>query len=401
MLIKVAQLCLVAVLTIGVASRSAAASSDHSLNSHGHVQGEDISNLRSVNKTTSAYNTNAASLGLFAPALTWRGYALGEDISNLHGGLKVGSIFNINGELVANYNLKSRFNHNALVKFGVLGATYTRYQEQYTNAIQAPSAFLSPRLIRISDLSYQYNWSEKNKFIIGIMDMNDNFNITEAANNLLNNAFCNTATLYANTQLATFPFPGFGTMGSVTKDKTTIMLGLYQGNPQHLSTLFYKGYTAIAEIDHAFDRAFSKDTTYSIKGGVWMYQQSDPSVVLGTNARGLYLITQANWNTQSTRILSGFINLGYSNQDTRYVPYSLALGLRSDSIFFGKKDSLSVGMGKIWIANKSSEVAYELSYAAEVYRGLEITPDVQYIIKPNGISPNALVVMLRLAYIFG
>lgn len=342
-------------------------------------------------------NVNAASSN---SALAWHGYILGEDISNLHGGLKTGSIFNGNTEIVAFYDLQTRFDHNALIKFGILGATCTQYQSLYTYAIQSPSSFLAPRGIKISDLSYQYNLSKKNKIIIGVMDMDDNFNITESASNLLNNAFFNTATLYANTQMATFPFPGFGAMASITQNQTTGMLGIYQGNPQHLSTVFYNGYMIIAEVDHAFNLTFSKYANYSIKGGAWLYQLSDPSIVFSTNARGLYLITQANWITEDARALAMFMNIGYSDQDIKYVPYSLSVGLRSDNIFFGNKDSLSFGLGKIWVADLSSEVAYELAYATELYSGLVVTPDAQYIVKPSGFLPNAWIFMIRLSYNF-
>ena len=333
-------------------------------------------------------------------AFSLHGYALGEGISNLSGGLKTGSIFNGNAEIIAYYNLQQKFDHKALVKFGILGSTDTRYQGYYTDAIQAPSAYLSSHLIRISDLSYQYNFHENYKILIGIMDLNDNFNITEKSSNLLNNAFSNTATLYANTQLATFPYSGFGVVTSITQNKTTYRLGVYQGNPQHLLTVFDNGYMILTEVEHIFSSFLASDTNYSVKGGAWLYQQGDLSVVHSSNSCGLYLIAQADWNINELRTIAAFMNLGYSNQKNKYVPYSIAMGLRSDNIFCGNRDSLSFGLGKIWISDLSSEVAYELAYAAQLYPGLMVTPDVQYIVKPSGFLPNAWVFMLRFLYQF-
>jgi carbohydrate-selective porin OprB len=336
-----------------------------------------------------------------ASPLYWSGYIQGEDISNGIGGIKRGSVLNGNIDLVANYPLKnSTYFKNGLIKVGVLGATHTQNQNEYTGAIQSPSSYTSQREIRISNLSYQYTYSDNAKTILGIMDICDNFNLTENANNLLNNAFTNTMTLVTNTQLATYPYPGFGAVAIFNKKNTKAMFALFQGAPQHQWSLFHEGFMLIGELRQDFYPGNEIINNFSIKLGGWIYQQSNHKI--GFNSRGLYVITQADLQIDETLELEPFVHFGYGNESPKYVPYSLTAGFRVPNIFFeNKRDSFSFGYGQIWIENRRSEVAYEVSYALKICPNLLLTPDMQIIDRPSGMYQLAWVFSARLAYTFG
>lgn len=334
----------------------------------------------------------------WATSPSWSGYALGEGISNLQGGLKKGSVGNGAAKLVANFTAQNQALRPDVIKIGYQLASCTQYQSNYTAAIQSPSAFLAPRGTHIADLSYEHNLAQQ-QMILGVMDLNENFNVIENAANLLNNAFSNSVTLYANSQLATFPFAGFGIMGAVKDATRAAKFGVYQGNPQHLNTVFYRGYMALAELEQNFYN-YNVGDLYSIKAGAWMYQQSNPKVAFTLNARGLYFIMQGSWQLPASRTLKTFVNFGYSDQEIKYVPYSLAGGVTITNVFLAGKDALALGIGKINIAQLSSEVAYELAYAIQLHKNLTLTPDLQYIRNPGGYLPNALIGMLRLLYTF-
>lgn len=139
---------------------------------------------------------------------------------------------------------------------------------------------------------------------------------------------------------------------------------------------------------------------FSIKLGGWIYQQSNHKI--GFNSRGLYVITQADLQIDETLELEPFVHFGYGNESPKYVPYSLTAGFRVPNIFFeNKRDSFSFGYGQIWIENRRSEVAYEVSYALKICPNLLLTPDMQIIDRPSGMYQLAWVFSARLAYTFG
>ncbi len=332
--------------------------------------------------------------------IKWDGYLQGEDITNGIGGIKRGSVLNGNALIAGTYDLKNfRPGYMGKVKLGILGATHTRNQNEYTGAIQSPSYFTSQREVRISDLSYQYNFKNCVTTIVGIMDMSDYFDVTEAAKNLSNSAFTNTMALSENTQMASYPYPGFGVAAIFSKGYNEAMIGLYQGAPQHQWSVLHEGYMLIGEVGHTFFPRCYMLTDFSVNIGAWTYQQSNRDI--GYNSRGLYVTTQAGIQVDEEIELEAFCQFGYSSERPKYIPYSLTLGVKSNNIFIGNNsDWLSFGVGKVWIQNLPSEVVYELSYVIRFCDNWYLTSDLQYFVKPSGVYPNSTAFLLRLAYWF-
>jgi porin len=330
--------------------------------------------------------------------IRWEGYLQGEDITNGIGGIKRGSVVNGNALIAGVYDLKNiRSNLGGKFKLGVLGATHTRNQNEYTGAIQSPSYYTAQREIRISDLSYRYDFKNCLTTIVGIMDMSDYFNITEAAQNLINTAFTNTMALASNTQMASYPYPGFGAAAIFRKYNTEVMLGLYQGTPQHQWSVLHEGYMVVGEVGHTFFPRYYFLCDFSLNLGGWTYQQSNRDI--GYNSRGLYVTAQADIQLDPEIAFEVFGQFGYSNEKPKYIPYSATAGLRKPNILFeGKRDSLSFGYAQIWIETVPSEVAWELAYAVKICPRLLLTPDMQIIQRPSGVQKLAWVFSLRLGY---
>jgi porin len=330
--------------------------------------------------------------------IKWEGYLQGEDITNGIGGIKRGSVVNGNGLIAGVYDLRNfRSNYRGKVKLGVLGATHTRNQNEYTGAIQSPSYYTSQREVRLSNLSYQYDYKNSLTTIIGIMDMSDYFNITEASQNLMNTAFTNTMAFAANTQMASYPYPGFGAAAVYRKNCNEAMIGLYQGAPQHQWSVFHEGYMVVGEVGHTFFPRYYFLRDFSLNLGGWTYQQSNRDI--GYNSRGLYVTVQADIQLDPEIGFEVFGQFGYSDEKPKYIPYSATAGLRKPNIFFDNcRDSLSFGYAEIWIEDLPSEIAWELAYAVKICPKLLMTPDMQIIQRPSGVHNLAWVFSLRLAY---
>lgn len=330
---------------------------------------------------------------VFASTATWSGYVKLEDVDNMHGGRQVGNIFNAAAKIDATYNVTgAEYLVDGTYRLGLLGATHTRSQSVYTGAIQHTSSLDVKREIRVANLSYEQIISPYITYRIGVMDLEDYYDITEAAVHLCNTAFVNAMTIDKNTQLATFPYPGIGAMLEMRKNQDYALLGIYQGNPEHLHTFLYHGYMLIGE-------AGARYAHFSIKAGAWLYQAGGTANY--NNSKGAYFIAQQDWRTESNHDMVGFMQLGYSHEAPKYIPYSLTLGAKSNNIFFNDdSDWLSFGIGKVWLHNLPSEVVYELSYVIKVCDHWYVNPDLQYFVKPSGIYANASIFLLRLAYLF-
>lgn len=326
----------------------------------------------------------------YASALKWKGYIRAEGIENAHGGIKTGATFLGSAKIVGTYE--------DVLQFGIIGATHTKPESSFVGSVQLVSSLDVQREVKLSNLSFLYHVSPNFSALFGVMDMEDFFDITEAAVDLRNSAFVNGMALDKTTQLASFPYPGFGTLLAYKQSENYLYLGLYQGNPQHLNTVFSRGYMLIAEGGTLIPLSYEFAQDLSLKIGLWMYR---PNSIAGyTNAGGAYVIAQNTWQYLH-HPMEGFLQFSYSNESPKTYPFSLTIGTRAYNIFCHNKiDALSVGLAEVWINDSSNEIVFELAYAYRFWNGFCLNPDLQYFIKPSGIYSNATVFLLRLSYTF-
>jgi carbohydrate-selective porin OprB len=320
----------------------------------------------------------------------WNGYIRADGIENIHGGIKTGATLLGSAKLVGTYE--------DVLQLGFIGATHTKPESTFVGSVQLVTSLDVQREIRLSNLSFLYHFSPNLSGRFGVMDMEDFYDITESAVDLRNSAFVNGMALDKTTQLASFPYPGFGGLIAYTQAENYFYLGIYQGNPEHLNTVFSRGYMLIAEGRTIIPLNYEYAADLSLKLGLWLY---NPKSIPGyTNARGIYLIAQNEWQ-YAHHPMEGFLQLSYSHESPKTFPFSLTIGARGHNIFCNNKtDALSVGIAEVWINNRPNEIVFEVAYAFRFYKGFCLNPDLQYFFKPSGIYPNATVFLLRLSYNF-
>jgi porin len=328
----------------------------------------------------------------------WTGYAIGEDVSNFKGGLKRGSIFTVVGHLLGTYDTElGNLWKNGAFSMGVLAIGQTHNQALYTNAVQTPSNYSAVPEIRISDLAYQHKFSKIATVKVGIMDIDDHFNVLANASNILNSALDNTISLSSNTQLATYPYPGFGVVGLFGTNLLGIQLAVFQAQPQHQSTVFRKGQMYLGELSSDFGTGVGDAPKYTLKGGLWKYKPHGLALTAPTS--GLYAIAETTWKTNSGLNLGVGLNVGTNPRANNLIKSSAAACLTASNLFSSRpKDSINLAIGRANINGHKSEMFYEVNYVVQISDKIALVPDLQYVVKPSGVSPNAWVGILRLSY---
>ncbi len=331
-------------------------------------------------------------------SLIWSGYAKIEDVYNVRGGIKQGSVLNGVGAIKSTLNTEAaQLWSGGQFTLGILGIVSTHNQSFYTGAIQTVSNLSAQSLLRLSDFAYEQTVTETTKIRLGVMDINNYFNVTEAASGLLNSAFGVCPILSANMPVATYPYSGYGAIIDVTTNPLEMQLGIFQGNPQHLHTVFYNGYTLIGEIVGHLDPNQKSGSDIILKGGAWHYAQSNPTI--GHNTDGLYVIAERIWKNTENQQRGVFLQLGSAPKKTNTVPYYFGGGFNTTALFPERaSDVLSLGFTQVRVRGASAETIFEITYAIQLANKFSLIPDLQYVLNPAGIYRNAIVGMLRLSF---
>ena len=324
------------------------------------------------------------SAPIFANPLSWTGYVKGEELYNSRGGLKTGSIFNGVGQLKAIYDCDAAKTwQGGQFTIGALGIAETHNPSKYSAELQSASNLSANSELRLSNLSFEQKFNPQLTGRVGIMDLNDYFNVTEQAVGLLNASFGISPSLTANTQTNTYPYPGFGAMLDRTSDIVGTRIGLFQGNPKRQTTVFNKGSMILAEV-------YKSINIFTFKGGIWHYQQSDSKI--GASNSGVYVIAQTEWKNANGKPRGAFLQFGSAPKTSNTVLHTVGVGFVADA--------LSLGLTQVFINDVGYETIYEATYAFEITKQLTLNPDIQYIVHPAGKYRNAVVGIIRLSFTF-
>ncbi|MHB1202288.1 MAG: carbohydrate porin [Acidithiobacillus sp.] len=373
-------------------------------------------------------NTNALSskylpaYSHFSDGLSWAGHLDSELFSNYSGGIRRGSEANMVGQLGLDYDTrKAGLWEGGQLTFSIMGIYSGGIQPDYSGDIQTASNIWAPPAVRIYDAAYRQKFTHWLNARIGITDINYYFDVTGNALQLVNSSFGITPTLTANVAgTATFPYPGLGAMISAHDAVWSSKVGIFQGDHQHRLSAFDRGYMALWEGGIHWDAKGDDDPDndaddygkYVLKIGAWRYKQPHPDLPgLSPSTAGVYAVAEGNWELPGNRDLGAFVQMGGAPQDFNPVPWYLGVGLRLGHPFPARRnDSLSIGMARAWlrsgpVANSlevapaaihSAETAYEITYAAQLSEHVTLQPDLQYIHRPSGYYPDAIVGILRL-----
>jgi len=354
--------------------------------------------------------------------ISWAGHADSELFSNLAGGIRRGSVGHIASQFGAEYDTeKAGLWRGGKFSLSLMGIYSSGVQQNYSGDIQTVSNIWAPDAVRFYDAAFRQRWTDWLNTRVGYMDVNYYFDVSANALQLINSSFGMTPTMTVNVPgTATYPYSGLGFLVGIHSEHLSSKVALFQGDPQHQTSAFDRGYMALWEGGLHWGKEEEDDLEdnsdnygqYILKAGAWRYQPSNPDRYgLSPTTSGVYAVAEGNWSLPGERRLGAFVQMGGAPQDINPVPWYLGLGLRLGHPFAGHpNDSLSIGMARAWLrpgpvaeslgvettAIGNAETAYELTYVAKLTEHLSLQPDLQYIQHPNGYFPDATVGMLRL-----
>lgn len=222
----------------------------------------------------------------------------------------------------------------------------------------------------------------------GIMDLNQYFDLNDAAGLFPNSSFGIIPTISADVPAAIYPDFGWGLMTKLGGEKDNWRLGIFQGDPTRRSSALHAGAMAIAEHDW---RTSQNHTHFGI--GAW-YRQVPESGTPPTHDWGAYANLEHALPAHPNAV--AFLQVGASPGQVNTIPAYLGAGVHFYDVSQAVSD-IGVGFARAWIRNHAAETSLEATALLPLFGGsVALQPDVQYILHPSGTYPNALVVGLRL-----
>ncbi|MGH8273591.1 MAG: carbohydrate porin [Gammaproteobacteria bacterium] len=269
-----------------------------------------------------------------------------------------------------------------------LQAIDSTHPSEYVGDIQTLSNLDAPNRRQVAEFWYSQAFGNTALVRAGIMDVNSFFDVNDTASFLTNSSFSFTPSITANVPTATYPDPAWGVMARIGAENNGWRVGLFQGNPEHRSTALKGGEMFVAERNW---QAAGSGTQLGI--GAW-YRRAPVTSGLPTSDWGAYAnLEQPLPNHPDT---SFFAQLGASPGNVNIVPVYLAGGVVFHNVT-SAVSNLGFGFARACIRGHAAETSLEATASLPLFDGsLALQPDVQYILHPSGVHPNAFVVGLRL-----
>lgn len=332
-------------------------------------------------------------------AVEWSGHATFESISNLVGGIRRGTTgaAAVTGGLAVNTRRAGGWSGGAF-QFQVMGLKRFSPRESHLvgDAQGASNLYNSFSFLRVIALVYRQRLVGTTLIRGGIMDVNSYFDTSNAASDLINSSFGMTPTLTVNLPLTpTAPYTGWGLMFRTGQADNRVRLAVFSGDPAARGIVTHQGAFAVAEWQ---GQPFPAGR---LKIGGWAYYNPEPpaqgSLASPRDTNGLYAVLESHHAIGSSPGWGWFIQSGVSPGRVNPIPYYLGVGFRLRGLIPAEpRSALTAGVAQAWIRNHTSETAWEVAFDDYCTPRTIIEPDIQYIMHPSGIHPNAWVVLLRL-----
>ncbi|HQU16988.1 MAG: carbohydrate porin [Gammaproteobacteria bacterium] len=337
--------------------------------------------------------------GRLTQALTWAGHVDAETATGLRGGLERETT----AELVAHAGFeldttRAGWWEGGRFRFDLLGVSSGDPSGDVVGDVQGVSNLAAPSQFRLYALSYRQQFTHALHLRVGLMDLNNDFVVTRVASTLVNSSFGILPTLSANVPTPIYPATGLGGIAGVDGKWLSARAAVFQGDPGRLGALFNQGHLAIGEAEFHSARARNTPASTKLTLGLWHYASASAAVA---STGGYYAIAQHRWLLAGGRQLGAFVQFGENTRTTDTVPRYLGLGLRLVRPFQSRPNDLaSVGIARAWVHGARAETSYEVTYAAQLGPRIYLQPDLQYVVHPSGVYPNALVGILRIHFEF-
>lgn len=351
-----------------------------------------------------------------------------EVFSNLSGGYSQKTCYIDNFDFLMNFDLnKSIGINNSQFVFYVLGNN-GNIPSDHIGAIQGVSNIETTPTWKLYQAYYtQSLFNEKLSYVLGIYDLNSEFDVRETSSLFINPAHgigtdyaqsgCNGPSIFPNAGLAlSFNFK--------FTDNILFRTGIFEGIPAdpnnpigtHLKIQKDEGVLIASEMNLEFGNFEELDENfarYAIGGWYFSTEFEDiisldkygnPLTHKGTY--GIYAFAEKYiLNTGANSRIAGFLRVGMADDKVNMVDYYIGGGIVYYGLF-NESDQFGIAVASAHNNDRcryttnldSNETNIELTYHTQIFEWLSVQPDIQYIINPSAehnIS-NSLVVGTRL-----
>ncbi len=301
--------------------------------------------------------------------------------------------------------------------------------------MQGASNIEAPHTTKLFELWFEQKlFDDKLAVLIGIHDLNADFDVIENGGDLLNGSFGIQPTLTGNTSASVYPTAGAAIRIKYSpNEKWDFLVGVFDGdqgdsggNNRHglNNTLNNEGgVLTIGEVDYHLNLPMpfaANPLPGTIRLGGWLHSDNfddvtdlnefgDP-IEHGDNF-GVYVnadqtVYKENTDEKDAQGLGIFMQYSQVPQDRNEISMYRGFGLRYTGLIPKRdEDTLSFGMAQAFISdslrNSSGQEDYErvleFTYKMQLTPAIVFQPDVQFITNPSAdpALKNATVVMLR------
>lgn len=376
---------------------------------------------------------------LAAKGITLRGHHIAESAVNPVGGLRQGAAYTEQIDAGADFDLEKLIG----VPKASLHVTFTQRAGQSLAAnaigsyISVQEIYGAGQNVRLAQLSYeQLLLEDRLRIKLGWLHASDDFATSPIYCYFQNNGFCGQIAIVVNSGFTIYPTGSWGGMAKVSlSDEIYFQTGVYEVNPTLAAPAngFKLGISGATGVIMPAQLGWQPRLgSAGLKGHYRLGGYYDTSDVpyLGSPPGGPQATARGRWGFYgqadqmiyrtapgTDRGLTAFAVIAYGAPGTAMLEYIGQLGLLLRGTFAGRDDDsigLAVSYSKVSstlaaaqnaanagapgsVGVQSAETTIELNYRAQVTPWFSLMPNVQYVIRPNGVTtiPNALVLGLQ------
>jgi porin len=341
-------------------------------------------------------------------------------VTNMTGGRRRGTVVLSNGDLKLTLETeKIRWWPGGTLLLYLLGDVGGN-PSAWVGDLQRTSNIEAPDTVKLFEAWYEHYFvPETFSLLVGLHNYSADFYVLEYATPLLNSSF-GIGPEVAQTNPSIFPTTALGARARyLPLPRVYILAGVYDGVPGNPENphgtqiilrqddgLFYGielGTTSLA--DHRAARH------YKLAIGAWYHHTTleDFSGRRRSHNSGLYALGEmAVWREQDpAQGLGVFMQVGTAACDRNPIAYYLGAGLMYTGLVPRRERDVlglavahartSMAFRRAQADSASGETALEVTYQAEVGSGVQVQPDLQYVLHPGALLTveHALVLTLR------
>ncbi len=324
---------------------------------------------------------------------------VGEGVSNVSGGLKQDSTYLGTGDMAVTIDTEQAGWWQGGTWFIEVLVNHGTDPSSFIGDIQTASNIADGNRTRLQQFWYQHEINDNISILLGLHDLNSEFNVTEYGSLFLNSSFGIGPDMSGNVPTSLWPEAGYAVRLDVHGEHLYVHAEVYDGDPATRAVDAAKeGLMWIAEAG-----LLNHGSAY--KMGVWQHTADKvaPDGEVYSSDFGMYAVVDQALNDD----LGVFLQLGVVPSDRNEISQYLGFGVHIHGLISGRHDDIfGIGVARAGFSslNQSTygltpaETTVEITYDMAVTDYLNIHPAFQWIQHPSGdpALKAAHVAMLRL-----